>query len=342
MKLITFVIPSYNSERYLASCLDSLLVGLDNEIEVIVVNDGSKDDTSKIAHEYADKYDFIRVIDKENGGHGSGINVGIEQAQGLFLKILDSDDHVDKEGLLRIVEIIGKHLNEGKTADLYLADYWSVPDSGDKRVITSHRKWVKELNIVSDYSNFKRVPESKYFMTHELFVKVSVLRENNVRLIEKCFYEDTKYTLDVFLYCKSFCYVDKPVYLYTVGRDGQSVSIDTVDKKYTYQVTVVNETIKSLSTNFIESLEKHQKRIAMHELNTMFYLTFFFLHVRHRKEKADAYKQLSKFFKEKEPKLYKRVYHHSLLFWFNLLPPFLRGPMTDLVYKLLGKKSGWR
>ena len=342
MILLTFVIPSYNSEKYLASCLDSLLIGVDDKIEAIVVNDGSTDKTSEIAHEYASKYPFIKVVDKENGGHGSGINVGIEKANGLFFKILDSDDHVDKEGLLRFLEIVEKHVNEGKTADLYLADYYSVPDDGTERVITSHMKWAKELNTVCDFSKYKKVPESKYFMTHELFVKTLVLQENNVRLVEKCFYEDTKYTLDSFLYCNSFCYIDKPVYLYTVGREGQSVSIDNMDKKYHFQVRVVTETIKELSTEKIESLEKYHKRFVMHELNTMFYLTFLFLHLRHNKEKRQAYKEITKLFKEKEPKLYKKVYHQSLMFWFNLLLPCLRGPITDLVYNLASKKTGWR
>ena len=111
MKLITFAIPSYNSEKFLASCLDSLLIGIDEKIEAIVINDGSTDKTSEIAHEYSKKYPFIKVVDKENGGHGSGINVGIVNATGLYFKMFDSDDHVDKEGLLSLIEIIEKHLN---------------------------------------------------------------------------------------------------------------------------------------------------------------------------------------------------------------------------------------
>ena len=342
MKLITFVIPSYNSEQYLSGCLDSLNIGVDDKIEAIVVNDGSTDKTSEIAHNYAKRLPFIKVIDKENGGHGSGINVGIDQATGLIFKILDSDDHIDKEGLLNLLSTLEKHVEEGNVADLYLADYWSCPDDGGPRVITSHKKWVKELNVVKDFSNYKKVPESKYFMTHELFVKTSVLRKNYVRLVEHCFYEDTKYTLDAFMYCKNFCYVDKPVYLYTVGRDGQSVSLDTMKKKYHYQVEVVKETIKDISTEYIYSLERHHRRFVMHELNTMFYLSFLFLHLRHNKEKRQAYKYISRYLKEKEPKLYKKVYHHSLMFWFNLLLPCLRGPITDLVYNLASKKTGWR
>ena len=71
MKIISFTVPCYNSQAYMRKCVDSLLVGGD-DVEIIIVNDGSKDDTIKIANEYAERYpDIVKVVDKENGGHGS-------------------------------------------------------------------------------------------------------------------------------------------------------------------------------------------------------------------------------------------------------------------------------
>ena len=342
MKLITFAIPSYNSEKFLASCLDSLLIGVDDKIEAIVINDGSTDKTSEIAHEYAKKYPFIKVVDKENGGHGSGINVGIVNATGLYFKMLDSDDHVDKEGLLSLIEIIEKHLKENTLPDLYFADYHSVPEGSDVKVTTSHKKWVKKMNVVSDFSNFKKVPEAKYFMVHELFVKTSVLQENNVRLVEKVFYEDTKYVLDCFINSKTFCYIDKPIYLYTVGRIGQSVSMDKMDKNYLHMVKVALETVNTLSTSKVMAMDKYHKRFVMHEINSVFYLLYFYIYLHYRKEKGVQYKMIRKAFKKKEPKLYKKVYYRSLLFWMNILIPRLRQLLTESAYKLEGKKLGWR
>ena len=84
MKLISFAVPSYNSQEYMRNCIDSLLTG-GNDVEVIIVNDGSKDDTLKIANGYAEEYpDIVKVIDKENGGHGSGVNAGLNLASGLY------------------------------------------------------------------------------------------------------------------------------------------------------------------------------------------------------------------------------------------------------------------
>ena len=94
-KLLTIVIPVYKVEKYIRQCLDSIIVPLDQmeKLEVIIVNDGTPDNSAVIAHEYADRYpDTIKVIDKENGGHGSAWNVGLESATGKYIRFLDSDD----------------------------------------------------------------------------------------------------------------------------------------------------------------------------------------------------------------------------------------------------------
>ncbi|MDE6373846.1 MAG: glycosyltransferase, partial [Clostridia bacterium] len=84
MKLITFAVPSYNSQDYLEKCIDSLLTGGD-EVEIIIVNDGSTDATARIADAYAEKYpEIVRAVHKPNGGHGSGVNKGLELASGLY------------------------------------------------------------------------------------------------------------------------------------------------------------------------------------------------------------------------------------------------------------------
>ena len=104
MKLLTIAIPSYNSENYLSKCIESLLPG-GEDVEILVVNDGSKDNTSAIGHEYEAKYPgIVKVIDKENGGHGSAVNAGVEHATGLFFKVVDSDDWVKKSAYLEILE----------------------------------------------------------------------------------------------------------------------------------------------------------------------------------------------------------------------------------------------
>src|SRR5690554_2632255 len=110
MKLITFAVPSYNSQDYLHKCIESLLLA-GNECEIIIINDGSTDNTLKIAKDYQNKYpNIIKVIDKENGGHGSGVNSGLKAASGLYFKVVDSDDWADAEGLKTLINTIKSHL----------------------------------------------------------------------------------------------------------------------------------------------------------------------------------------------------------------------------------------
>ena len=123
MKYISFAIPCYNSAAYMDRAVESILKG-GEDVEIIIVNDGSKDDTSKIAHAYAEKYPtIIRAVDKENGGHGDAVNVGLDHAEGKYFKVVDSDDWVDEEALHKILDVLKKFEDEEKQVDMLLANY---------------------------------------------------------------------------------------------------------------------------------------------------------------------------------------------------------------------------
>ena len=104
MKLLSIAVPCYNSQDYMRNCVDSLLKG-GELVEILIVNDGSKDDTAKIADEYAEKYPtIVRVIHQENGGHGEAVNTGIRNATGFYFKVVDSDDWVNEEAFEAILK----------------------------------------------------------------------------------------------------------------------------------------------------------------------------------------------------------------------------------------------
>ena len=113
MKYISFAIPCYNSAAYMDRAVESILKG-GEDVEIIIVNDGSKDDTSKIAHEYEEKYPtIVRAVDKENGGHGDAVNAGLDHAEGKYFKVVDSDDWVDEEALYKILDVLKKYNAKG-------------------------------------------------------------------------------------------------------------------------------------------------------------------------------------------------------------------------------------
>ena len=136
MKYISFAIPCYNSQEYMAHAIESILPGGEN-VEIIIVNDGSKDETLKIAREYENKYpDIISVIDKENGGHGDAVNAGLKKASGKYFKVVDSDDWVREESLKNILEVLSNMEENGQEVDMLIANYvYEKEGASHKKVI---------------------------------------------------------------------------------------------------------------------------------------------------------------------------------------------------------------
>ena len=117
MKLITFTVPCYNSAAYMDHCIETLLTA-GEDAEIILVDDGSKDDTGKIADAYAEKYPtIVRVIHQENGGHGEGVNQGIRNATGVYFKVVDSDDWLDTDALQQVLAELRAPLNDEQPLD---------------------------------------------------------------------------------------------------------------------------------------------------------------------------------------------------------------------------------
>ena len=131
-KILSIIIPMYQAERFIAKCLDSLLTDQRclTYLEILIVNDGSRDRSGKIAAGYREKYpDSIRLIEKENGGHGSAVNAGVEQCSGKYFKVLDADDWVSPGGLKAVTE---KFLVM-EEADMVLAGF-TIYDMNTKKV----------------------------------------------------------------------------------------------------------------------------------------------------------------------------------------------------------------
>ena len=123
MKLLSIAIPCYNSEAYMEKCIESLLKG-GEEVEILVVNDGSSDRTAEIADAYAEKYPtIIKAIHQENGGHGEAVNAGIRNATGLYFKVVDSDDWVNEEAYKQILKKLEELTRGPKTLDMLISNF---------------------------------------------------------------------------------------------------------------------------------------------------------------------------------------------------------------------------
>ncbi len=216
-KILTIIIPTYNMEKYLPYCLDSLLIGENQElVEVLVINDGSKDASSEIAHTYAKKYpQTFRVIDKENGNYGSCVNRGLAKATGKYVKILDADDSFDTENFGRFVLFLRK-----TDADLVVSDF-AVVDEDRKitrmvvHVFPAGRLSLNDICTSKDFSHIQM---------HAVTYRRDMLLRLSYRQTEGISYTDQEWVFTPMAGVKSVCYFDKHVYKYLIGREGQTMN----------------------------------------------------------------------------------------------------------------------
>ena len=340
MKLISFVVPCYNSEQYLSKCIDSLLPGGD-DVEIIIVNDGSKDKTIEIANEYRDKYpNIIRVIDKENGGHGSGLNAGLDNATGLYFKCVDSDDWVDYDAYMEVLKTIKKHISEGKSIDLYLANYVFERVDQNKQFVASLRKRFP-LGEEIGWDKVRQFGVAEFLMMHSLIYRLEVLKESKVRLPEHTYYVDTIFTYVPLKYTHTLFYKDVDFYRYYVGRPDQSVTFENMTKNYKMQVKVMKELSLAYSWDDLKHLPRHQRNFMVHDLVVKSFLTLFYIMAGYNKEKKEAYKAYFKEFKEKNRGLYYKLrYRTYFLFPFILILPIRKWVVME-GYKKLMSKTNW-
>ena len=339
MKYISFVVPSYNAENYLNKCIDSLLLGGD-DVEIIIVNDGSKDKTIDIANEYLEKYpNIIRVIDKENGGHGSGINAGLEIATGLYYKCVDSDDWVDKNAYKTLLETVKEHYQQNTCPDLYFMNY--VYERLDINLQVPMRDKYMPKNKIFTWKEMKKFGLTEYLFLHQTMFKLSVIKESGMKLPHHCFYVDNVFVHIPLYYVKTMYYCNVDFYRYYVGRPNQSVTLENVGKNYKMSIKVMNEISSSHTLKELKSLHKNQYRYLIHDIMAKEVLTLFHVNAVHNKEKDNHLKMYWKHFKETNKELYKKIKYKTPYFFITLLIPPLRRKAVLFGYKQLIKKTKW-
>lgn len=241
-KVLTIIIPTYNMEKYLHRCLDSLIINCEDMelLEVLVINDGSKDSSSRIAHEYESKYNqTFRVIDKENGNYGSCINRGLKEASGKYIKILDADDYFDSSVLESMMRII-MHID----VDLILSDFNVVDQKGK---IAKRYSFNIPRETINDFSS---MTVDRIMWMHAVTYKTAILREIGYFQTEGISYTDQEWIFLPMAYISSIWCYPISLYQYVVGREGQSIDTKVLLKNFSHETVglfkMVNEYEKVL------------------------------------------------------------------------------------------------
>jgi len=310
-KLITFAIPSYNSAKFMHHCIESLLVAGD-DAEIIIINDGSKDNTGEVADEYAAKYPgIVRAIHQENGGHGEGVNQGIRHAKGKYYKVVDSDDRLDSDSLLRFLDKVRENEAKGIDIDMYVCNYVYVRiDTGERRPMSY--KHVFPLETVCTWDDTKPFGPSKYLMMHSVVYRTELLRECKIELPKHTFYVDNLYMYVPFPSVKSIYYMNEDMYLYYVGSDEQSVNEKNVLKRIDQQILVTKLVIDSHDLNDIEKQSRRLYRYMLHELSILICICNIFLSIKGDKESVQKQKDLWQYLKAKDKRTYRKMRYAAL------------------------------
>ena len=255
-------------------CIDSLLKG-GEDVEIIVVNDGSKDETPLIAAEYAAIHPNVRVVNKENGGHGSGVNKGLELAQGLYYKVVDSDDWLDGDALEKLLALLREHRDAGKLADLYITNFVYEKVCDNARYVRSYAHNFPQGRFFG-WEEVKRFHKSNVLLMHSLLYRTDKLRQSNTVLPEHTFYVDNIFAYKPLPFMKKLYYLNADLYRYYIGREDQSVSAKNIVRRYDQQIRVMKEMIGAYTYEQLEGLESGLCGYMKHYLSVVMMLTMMF------------------------------------------------------------------
>lgn len=289
MKILTIIVPVYNTEKYLVRCLESVTPKeVIEDIEILLVNDGSKDGSLHILTEYANKFPAsIKVIDKENGGHGSTINAGLKEAQGKYIKVLDSDDWFDTPGFIAFVQKL-KQVDEDVIVVPYTEEYTYIPNT----ILYDH--YPIESDTPFEWDDLKEENiEKVYFPMAAATYKTEILRKCGLQLFEKTFYVDMQYNIFPIPYISTVRYLKHPMYRYFIGRPAQSMSQENLTKNFKNHEKVLRFVVDYYS-KFCDSVSEVQKSYMQYIASCMCF-TFFNTVCIKLKDKRLAYSVITEF-----------------------------------------------
>ncbi len=237
MKLLTIAVPCYNSQDYMQKCINSLLPGGD-KIEIIIINDGSTDKTAAIADEYAEKYPkIVKVIHQKNSGHGGAINTGIKNASGLYFKVVDSDDWVDYEAYIQILDKLNELKTSNSIVDMIISNFVYEKEGINRKTVMHYDNILPE-NRIFTWKEIKRFPKYKYILMHSVIYKTELLINCGIKLPKHTFYVDNLFVYLPLPFVKTIYYANVNLYRYYIGRQGQSVNESVMIKRIDQQIKV--------------------------------------------------------------------------------------------------------
>lgn len=311
MKILSVAIPSYNSQDYMSHCIETLLPG-GEDVEILIVDDGSKDDTARIADEYQEKYpDIVRAIHQENGGHGEAVNSGLAHATGFYFKVVDSDDWVDDEAYQQILAFLKKTIEEDDPVDMLISNYvYEKQGARRKKVIQYHSTLPQDA--IFGWDDIGKFAASQNILMHSVIYRRQMLIDCGFQLPKHTFYVDNLFVYQPLTYVKKMYYLDVDFYRYFIGREDQSVNEKVMMSRIDQQIRVNKMMMDIYAQHEKESLSDKLKEYLFHYLSTITTVTSVLLIKIDTDEAEDKRADLWAYLEEKSPDAYDSMKHTKL------------------------------
>jgi glycosyltransferase involved in cell wall biosynthesis len=289
--------------------IESALIGSE-DLEIIIVNDGSRDNTATIADEYEKKYpSIIRAIHKENGGHGDAVSTGLKHSTGLYFKVLDSDDWFDKASLEKILGILKNMINNSKSVDMFIANYVYENMNINKSKVINYKGAMPEEKIFT-WDDLGYLKSSQNILMHSVIYRTEVLKQCKLELPKHTFYVDNIFVYKPLPYVKTMYYLNADLYRYFIGREDQSVNEKIMIGRIDQQIRVTKIMIDCYDPMNIEC-KKLQKYMIKYLVMMMTVSTVLLLKAN-TEECLEKKEELWNYLNSKNRNLYEEV-NKSLL-----------------------------
>ena len=335
MKYMSFVVPCYNSQDYMKRCIDSLLEG-GEDVEIIIVDDGSTDETGAIADYYEAMYHtIVKAVHKENGGHGSGVNTGLSLASGIYFKVVDSDDWLDKRSYQKLLDRVREFCVAGETPDLLVSNY--VYDHLNEG--TNHAVQYKNVFPVEEVCSWNEIGHfypSQYLIMHALIFRTAILREAGVKLPEHTFYVDNIFAYQPLPYVKSIYYMDLNLYHYYIGREDQSVNERVLMSRIDQQLKVTDIVTGCVNLNEVREQYPKLAQYMCRNISIMMAISSIHLLLINTRESYGKRREMWERVKGRDRSLYYKL-KYTTLSGLTYLPGRLGGALTIQGYRAARK-----
>lgn len=306
MKLLSITIPCYNSQDYMRKCIESLLPG-GEDVEILIVNDGSKDDTASIGQEYQERYPtIVRLINKENGGHGSAVNAGLANATGIFFKVVDSDDWVKESAYLAILNRLKELLGGNRFIDMFVSNFVYEKVGEKHHKVMSYRRALPQGEVFG-WGDVKHFSPGHYILMHSVIFRTQLLRECGLVLPEHTFYVDNLFVFEPLPFVKNVYYMDVNFYRYYIGRADQSVNEQVMISRIDQQILVNKLMVDYYVQMSKKNLHSKLKRYMMNYLDIITTVSSIMLIRSGTEENLEKKKELWDYIKQKDKGLFFRL-----------------------------------